>query len=184
MPIQPFFISDTHFGHKNILKHADRPFADIHEHDAKLMRTWNETIGPSDDVYHLGDFMFYGKPEDLIPHLNGRIHLIFGNHDKRLRKAKYADLFASTHDYLELKVGVKGEHQLVVLCHYPIESWNKRHYGSWHLHGHCHGSLPSPAWQRRVDMGVDVWNYRPVPYAEVATHMAAKTFKAIDHRRS
>ena len=73
--------------------------------------------------------------------------------------------------------------QHIVMCHYPIESWNKRHHGSWHLHGHCHGSLPSPDWQARLDVGVDVHKFKPIPYEEVKALMTFKVFKPIDHHR-
>jgi calcineurin-like phosphoesterase family protein len=184
-----FFTSDTHFGHTNILKYAERPFASIEEHDEALIEAWNEVVTESGaHVYHLGDFVF-GKPrriEEILPRLNGQIHLILGNHDKHLRKGKTRDLFASVSDYKSIRVKTTpaGGEQRIVLMHYPIESWDKRHYGSWHLHGHCHGTLPSAEHQRRVDVGVDVWNYRPVTFEQLEEHMAAKVFKAIDHHRN
>jgi calcineurin-like phosphoesterase family protein len=35
------------------------------------------------------------------------------------------------------------------------------------LHGHCHGRLAKPL-PRQVDVGVDVWDFRPVALAEIA----------------
>mgnify|MGYP002067762311 FL=1 len=55
-----FFISDTHFGHKNIKVFCPDPRlgADIDEHDRILIRNWQNLIMPNDRVYHLGDMFF------------------------------------------------------------------------------------------------------------------------------
>lgn len=46
-----YFTSDLHFGHINILRHCDRPFADIDEMDRELIARWNRRVTPQDDVY-------------------------------------------------------------------------------------------------------------------------------------
>lgn len=56
MAQQVWFTSDTHFGHANIVKYSGRPFEDVYEMNAALVRNWNETVKPGDLVYHLGDF--------------------------------------------------------------------------------------------------------------------------------
>tara|TARA_R110000744_G_scaffold56820_1_gene119754 strand:+ start:13294 stop:14076 length:783 start_codon:yes stop_codon:yes gene_type:complete len=48
----------------------------------------------------------------------------------------------------------------VVCCHYPILSWDEMYHGSWHLHGHEHGSIQT-SWithnhGKILDVGVDV----------------------------
>jgi len=71
--------------------------------------------------------------------------------------------------------------QLIILCHYPFLTWNKSHYGSWNLHGHCHGTLPDDPNSLRLDVGVDVHNFSPISFDEVSTIMSTKNFKPIDH---
>ena len=78
-----FVISDTHFGHANIIKYCNRPFADPMEMDEKIIENWNKTVRPEDIIYHLGD-VYFGKknPSNFHRRLNGRKRLILGNHDE------------------------------------------------------------------------------------------------------
>lgn len=79
MPRRPktFFTADTHFGHANIIRYTKRPFETVAEMDATLVSNWNATVGPDDDVWHLGD-VAHGtqRAEAILPRLNGRKHLI------------------------------------------------------------------------------------------------------------
>lgn len=56
-----FYIADTHFGHKNILKYDNRPFFTTEEMDNELVERWNAAVDPSDTVYILGDFCWKGE---------------------------------------------------------------------------------------------------------------------------
>lgn len=78
-----FIISDTHFGHANIIKYCNRPFKDVAEMDSIMVKNWNETVSNNDMVLHLGD-VGLGKKEyikNILKQLNGRKILIKGNHD-------------------------------------------------------------------------------------------------------
>ena len=46
-----FFTADPHFGHTNIIRYENRPFASAEEMDQELIRRWNETVSPEDTVY-------------------------------------------------------------------------------------------------------------------------------------
>lgn len=170
-----WFISDTHFGHKNILVFGNgRPFANIEEHDEAIIQNWNERVKPGDRVYHLGDFAMahHEKIQKILSRLNGQKFHIRGNHDKNMR-GEILEHFVWSRDYFKLKVPDEDSSsptgkQEIVLCHYPMEIWDKRHYGAWHLHGHCHGNLAQDKRQiTRFDMGVDCWGFAPASYQDV-----------------
>lgn len=78
-----FIISDTHFGHKNIIKYCDRPFKNVEEMDKTLIENWNKTVSNQDTVLHLGDFALCSKERarQIMSQLNGKKILIKGNHD-------------------------------------------------------------------------------------------------------
>ena len=166
-----FFVSDTHFGHKNIIKYCNRPYEDVHQMNEALIENWNSVVQPDDEVWHLGDFCMGGtKPKDWLPRLNGNVHLIRGNHDPYVEDQG----FASVQEYKELKI--KGKR--ITLLHFPMRSWNGSHKGTWHLFGHVHGTMTVAHGRKGVkdalaiDAGVDCHNYTPVSFAQVSKMMS------------
>lgn len=136
-----YFISDLHFGHVNCLGFDNRPFFNIIEHDQTIIKNWNETVGIDDDVYILGDISWYNttKTIEIFKQLNGRKHLLIGNHDYKLLKNRdLRELFVEIFNYKEITLdNGKG----IVLCHYPIVCFKNHYYGWYHLYGHVHISF-------------------------------------------
>jgi len=169
-----FFTADTHFGHRNILKHCATTrghFSSIQEHNEWLIKSWNETVSKSDVVYHLGDFGFGSKEylDAIIRQLNGVKVLIRGNHDKSIR-GELIKRFSTITDYHTISVKDQEMNctQKIVLCHFPFETWDHQHHGAWHLHGHSHGNLKTSI-MGRLDVGVDSHDFKPLSYQDVKT---------------
>ena len=175
-----FFTSDTHYNHANILKYCERPFSDIQTHDRTLIENWNNIVKPKDTVYHLGDFGFASKRYliQILRQLNGNIKFIRGNHDKSM-KNEVLDYVEEMNVIHEIKIPDEemDMKQHIIMCHYPLQTWNRSHWGSWHLHGHCHGGLPSPDTMARYDVGVDTNDFTPVPYEQIKLIMTHKVLK-------
>lgn len=151
-----WFTGDTHFGHANIIRFCDRPFATKEEMDEALIANYNECVKPGDTVYHLGDFSFARDPGRVFRRLNGNKHLILGNHDwKRLRELKGLS-WGWIKDVYNLRVGDTK----IWLAHFAHRVWPAGHHGAIHLYGHSHGSLKD--FGRSTDVGVDAWEYYPV----------------------
>lgn len=141
-----YFISDTHFNHRNIIKYADRPFNDITEMNNTLINNWNSIIKEDDIVYHLGDFALTcdEKLKELYSYLNGTIILIRGNHDGKSVKY-YEDI-----GFKVLKDGYIN------------------------LHGHIHNkklneNYPSKNYSKdnHKNVSADVTNFKPISLYEI-----------------
>ncbi len=156
-----YFVSDTHFSHRNILTYCARPFASIEEMNETLIQNWNDIVKPQDTIYHLGDFGI-GDVVPILRRLNGNKILIIGNHDKPATKGEAKRFFNyQTH----LKV-INIDKTLITLCHYSMQVWPHSNYGSWHLFGHSHGQLKGIG--ESMDVGVDATKlYRPILFEEV-----------------
>ena len=77
-----FFTSDTHWGDHRTLNIGRRPFGSVAEMDEALVANWNAVVGPSDEVWHLGDFAVgHRDPAGLLSRLNGTKRLVAGNND-------------------------------------------------------------------------------------------------------
>lgn len=50
-----YFTADTHFGHCNVIRFCDGPFASAEEMDEAMIQNWNERVTGNDTVYILGD---------------------------------------------------------------------------------------------------------------------------------
>ena len=145
-----WFTSDLHFGHKKVIEYGNRKFNDVEEMDNHMIKVWQSKVQRSDKVYVLGDFSFRKPAETntIMNKLPGQKFLVKGNHDhkKELKKIQGWDWVQPYHE-------LKHDNEFVILSHYPFEVWRDSHHGSWHLHGHSHGTLPPKG--RRMDVGVD-----------------------------
>lgn len=153
---QTYFVSDTHFSHKNILKfERSKDFETIYEHDnyiSRLFAEWAEKWLPGSTLYFLGDF---GNPDylwvfNLLRDKGIIVNFLYGNHDQRdnlYELDKYVDNIFYYPIYLN--------HRLVI-SHFPVAAYED----TICVHGHLHGaklSLPN-----YVCASIAVNNYQPI----------------------
>ena len=168
-----WFTADTHFGHDNVIRFCNRPWATLKEHDDNLVARWNDLVKPNDTVVIVGDFawMNHGR---YINQLHGKKTLIIGSHDGMPQQVlnNFSRVIGQKHQPGILEFNV-GPHRIVA-CHYPMVSWGASYHGSWAIHGHCHGRLPGLPDKLSVDVGTDVWDYRPVNFDVIRRLMLSK----------
>ena len=129
-----FITADNHFGHKNIIKYANRPFKTVEEMDRVMIENWNKVVGEDDIIYHLGDFALAPSSyiKEILDNLNGYKILIMGNHDRGINRMKRLG-------FDEVYKGIIKTPR--IMSHYPIEL----------------SKYP------QLNVGVDVWGYTPIP---------------------
>ncbi|CAO4148321.1 Calcineurin-like phosphoesterase domain-containing protein [Methylorubrum aminovorans] len=171
-----WFTADTHFGHAGIIAACKRPFSSVQEMDECLIEAWNATVRPGDHVIHVGDFAMgdLAHAEEVFRRLHGRKVLVVGNHDRKARKLRWAEV----HDGIR-EMSVEGRH--VVACHYPMVSWPRAYRGSLHVFGHTHGRVAGT--RQSCDVGVDMWSYQPTSLSAIIDAMALSDVVPAELRR-
>lgn len=151
-----FVISDTHFGHENIITYCGRPFANAQEMDEALLTNWNETVNDEDIVYHLGD-VYFGKVPSFLHNLKGRKRLILGNHDnpKDQILSKVFEKIMLWRPWPEYGV---------ILSHMPLLDrglgGGETYRELVSVHGHIH-TKPAPS-ENHINVSVEWTDYKPV----------------------
>lgn len=170
-----WFSSDLHMGHRNVIDYSSRPWSTLEEMNEGLIQNWNSLVKPQDTVYFLGDFCLTSKIElvdEWLGRFNGEWRIVAGNHDqgwlRKISKLKNVSKIKWVRDYAERTFTVDGEKHKFVLMHFPLMFWHGSHYGSIHLHGHCHGGVQElNKGLRRMDVGVDCNDWYPVALEEI-----------------
>ena len=131
------FISDTHFGHAGVCRFMCndgvtklRPWDSPEDMDEAMVKAWNETVGPKDKVYHLGDVVINRKALPIMERLNGDKVLIRGNHDI-FRDEEYRKYFRELRAYHVMNG--------MILSHIPIHTESLGRFGV-NIHGHTHSN--------------------------------------------
>lgn len=161
LTLDTWIISDTHFRHGNIIAYCNRPY----NHDELMVENWESLVAPHEPILHLGDvFSWYGENDarEIIAALPGDIHFIPGNHDRKTQK-KIAKAGWTRHRPFITEL----DGSLVAFTHYPLASPPEFDVN---IHGHIHNNgwtIPLSDHQIRVNVSVEVINYRPVRLRDV-----------------
>lgn len=153
-----WFISDTHFGHENIIKYCKRPFSNSREMDEFMIEQWNTTVKPEDHVYHLGDVYMGDKKAGArcVARLQGKKRLVVGNHDD-LKSPNLLNAFQKVMLWRNFR------DEGFTAAHVPL-SEDSLVYGV-QVHGHIHANtLDNP---RYINVCVEHTNYKPVHMDEI-----------------
>lgn len=179
-----FYISDTHFGHENIIKldanNGCRKFSSIEEHDNLLIENINKVVTPQDNLYFLGDIS-WGYAEqtiEILKQINCRnLFAIKGNHDRALKDGRVKKMFQGIYDYKTIQDGNKT----VVMSHFPILFYEHQHRNSILLYGHVHNTREEKLFQDACkhiadttdipmncyNVGCMLWDYTPRTLEEI-----------------
>ena len=156
-----YVISDTHFGHANIINFCNRPFANVDVMDECLVDNWNSTVSDQDIVYHLGDVAFSGAKE-ILPRLKGKKRLVLGNHDN----PKSPTLLNT---FQKIMLWRPFPEYGVILSHMPLLDrglgGGKTYRELINIHGHIHHKA-SPS-DGHINVSVEWTDYRPLELEKV-----------------
>lgn len=207
-----WFSSDSHFGHKQVIKNAKRlqfmtpaeydqfltdpeklriSDVSIQRMDQSLIESINGVVGENDILWHLGDFCYPSNPTTAQRYRRQIkckfVNLVWGNHDRHC----ISRYFSECHERYDLKL---PEIRLC-LSHYAQVVWRGMHKGvfSCHLFGHSHSNLNE--WMenhmpesRSMDVGVDnayklLGEYRPFSLDDVKQFLYPKHGTYADHHQ-
>lgn len=166
-----YFTSDCHFWHNNIISYCNRPFGSVEEMNEALIKNWNDTVNDDDDIYVLGDF-FMGQDsriEEILERLNGKIHLIVGNHDdkRKIKRFEAHGIDCKKLDYFKYKG------RFFILCHFPmankefLQMVREDNSECVVLYGHIHDKAPKGYVDGTYHVGVDTNDYKPISIEQI-----------------
>ena len=184
-------MSDPHFGHAAVIQYSKRPFKSVEEMDEKLIRNWNSVVRPCDTTIVVGDFFMYHKKarlKEILAALNGRKILVRGNHDMSPSEMQ---TIGFDHVCESMTMKIAGER--VNISHYPYRRpwwwikfyqimnrffpkrfWRPRIFqnqlkpdGNFLIHGHTHSVNKATPDKKMIHVGVDAWDYKPVPIQKI-----------------
>jgi len=155
-----WIISDTHFGHYNMVKLCHRPL----NFNERIIEKWTKLVKPEDQILHLGDLaIFFGPTSNMWAErayqLPGDKYLIRGNHDK---KEEYPGFTVVDEQLAQI-----GQ-TWILFSHGPKPKedwWDLNIHG--HMHGNKHHSYDYEIDTHHIDAGVDVFGYKPIRLGEI-----------------
>jgi calcineurin-like phosphoesterase family protein len=168
-----WIVSDTHFGHKNIVKYCNRPM----NHNELMVKNWQAVVKPGDTVLHLGDVAVWYGPEqehwlEVAKSLPGNKLMLLGNHDKLKPKVWAEYGFTVIPEFVQEFNGKR-----VLFTHAPAGHRRARHTDQWvwdinvhgHIHNNDHRDGDDELYKGRIykNVSVEVMAYTPTPLSAI-----------------
>ncbi len=162
-PKKLFFGADTHFNHKKIIEHDNRPYEIVREMNNDLLDKIHKTI-PKDGIYvHCGDITMWDRDvEEFVSKIERNIIHVRGNHDNFDLSHLPNVLYSVDNATLIINDQTLGLGAIQIVCsHYPHLSWDgmfrnntldgtiktlgeangKQQMKSLHCYGHVHNGF-------------------------------------------
>jgi calcineurin-like phosphoesterase family protein len=201
-----WFTSDLHLGHNKEFIWRDRGFNSSNDHIFGVIDSINLNVEDDDILFILGDFCLNSSLEEFETYIDSifckNIYLMFGNHPnphyKNIYKKLVKDFLGDKYfdgcnvfpikykniEYICPYTEISVDSVYIILCHYPILSWNYMMHGSWMLHGHEHSSILNHTSKGTNGKILDVsWDEfkRPLSYIELLEIMKNKKVSSTGH---
>lgn len=172
-----YWTSDLHLGHHNIIRYCQRPFENADIMNARLLAEANMRVKDTDSCMHLGDFCYGKGATEYFDALSGTWVLIRGNHDRNNKVKVVAD-----HGFARLgKYRVFFSHEPYYYIDIQGQGTSKLHDSLVdHINAHCNLALCGHvhnnwkiSWSGKIptiNVGVDMWDYRPVSDEELINY--------------
>ena len=170
-----FLSSDYHLNHNKDFIYKARGFECVEDMNEEIIKRHNEVVGWDDDIYLLGDLMLMNDEEGIkyLRRLNGRIHIIIGNHDSDKRLSLYSTL--NNVEEIEYAQRLQFSKFTFFLSHYPLcANFGKRN-NTINLCGHLH---TKDKWEQWDEFGIYHVDFdahgRPISLDEVIMDIEGK----------
>lgn len=184
--------SDWHVGHERIISLSHRPFKNVDHMNHALIENANAVLTASDTLVMHGDNVMgnYERNLELLKQIRvGRLVLMPGNHDRfsiamrktetqrKTQRDRIIDVLGDSFDELIVVADKETSAWETKICGHPVLTSHYPYVGDSHgpdrhahlrakdeglpiVHGHVHGEWRENG--RQLNVGVDVWNFKPV----------------------
>lgn len=162
-----YFLGDTHFGHRNILKYRPQ-FRTIQEHDDYIIKMINATVTKRDKLFLTGDICFGRDALDTLRRINcPHIHLVYGNHDDY------------TIDYLKEVPNIQWvsgdfKYKEFWISHIPLHNESLRN--RFNIHAHLHEAKMKDSYTY-VHTSCEQVGFKPISLTQIRKNIIKKTPK-------
>lgn len=157
-----FFLADTHFGDRNIIRYENRLFSSTGDMDNALIHNWNNIVSEKDKVFLVGDFSAYGleKSREICHQLNGEKFLVMGNHDTQNEQYYYECGFSGVSRYPIIY------ENFWIVSHEPLYINRNMPYAN--IFGHVHANpIYADFSEQSFCVSVERTDYKPVAFSEI-----------------
>lgn len=186
-----YVTSDLHLNHQRDFIYAARGYETIEEMNKDLIRKYNSVVTDNDEVYILGDLCLGGADSlidnfKMLSQLNGKIHIVLGNHCTSTRRKMYETLpQVVSISYAEM---VQYHKYHFYLSHYPtltanLDDGKPLRARTINLCGHSHTKDPFADWEKGCiyHCEVDAHDGFPVSLDTIIEDMKQRVLEDEDH---